>query len=200
LPGDVPRDYGRVERAGAGSREELGRRLERLPAGHPSSPEYAAGDDGDDDGWRAAAERPEWREALARGDVDQVGPGVVDERASRFTPRERQLADYLAGEGRAVVAVHDGGGAMGRRPDATVDGAPTEFKSLDPGASNTTVKGALNSGKGQALRVIVDSRGSGLAAEEAERGLRRFLGSPYGGRLNEIRIIGDGYEMNWNRG
>src|SRR5262245_6451827 len=98
--------------------------------------------------WLPPAARPEWQEPLARGEVDRVAPGIVDERASRFQPQERRIADYLANEGHAVVAIHDGYGRQGRKPDAAVDGVWTEFKSLDPGASNTTVKGALSSAEG----------------------------------------------------
>jgi hypothetical protein len=132
--------------------------------------------------------------------VEQVGPGIVDERASQFSPRERRIADLLAGEGHAVVAVHDGYGRQGRRPDAAVDGVWTEFKSLDPGASDTTVKAALTSAKGQARHAVVDGRGSGLPRDEADRGLRRFLGTPYGYQLEGIRVIGDDYDLNWKRG
>ncbi|HMH92055.1 MAG TPA: hypothetical protein VK586_13355 [Streptosporangiaceae bacterium] len=152
------------------------------------------------DGREAATRRPEWREALARGTVERVGPGLVDERASQFSPRERRVADLLAGEGRAVVAVHDGYGKRGRRPDAAVDGVWTEFKSLDPGASDKTVKAALTSAKGQARQAVVDGRDSGLSRDEADRGMRRFLGTPYAYQLEAIRIVGDDYDLNWKRG
>jgi hypothetical protein len=162
-------------------------RLAELPGSHPSAADYAA-------------DRREHRRPLAGGQVERIGPGVVDERASRFQPRERRLADYLAGEGRSVVAIHDGYGREGRRPDATVDGVRTEFKSLDPGASDRTVKCTLTSGKGQASEVIIDGRQSGLGHEDADRGVRRFLGAPYADRLQAIRIIGDDYDLNWKRG
>jgi hypothetical protein len=99
---------------------ELARRLDRLPPGHPSSPGYgdggsAASAERDPADQRVpAARRPEWQEPLAQG----IGSGVVDERASQFSPPERRIAEVLAGEGRAAVAVHDGYGAEGRRPDA----------------------------------------------------------------------------------
>jgi hypothetical protein len=159
VPRDLPGRIDQPERPD-GSRADLARRLDRLSACHPSSPRYlsvdarSARDDATEsppeggapaDGVFArarldlgdrrlpAAERPEWQEPLASGAVDRVGLGVVDERASRFQPRERQLADYLASEGRAVVAIHDGYGREGRKPDAAVDEVWSEFKSLDPG-------------------------------------------------------------------
>jgi hypothetical protein len=150
--------------------------------------------------WLPAAARPEWQEPLARGEVDRAGPGVVDERASRFQPQERRIADHLASEGHAVVAIHDGYGRQGRRPDAAVDGVWTEFKTLDPGASNTTVKAALIGAEGQARHAVIDGRGSGLDRAEAERGLRRFLGTPHAGSVAAIRVIGDDFDLDWKRG
>lgn len=147
-----------------------------------------------------ASERPEWREPLARREVERVGLGIVDERATNLQARERRLADHLADEGHAVVAVHDGYGRDGRKPDAAVDGDPTEFECLDLGASDRTVKAALTSAKGQAREVVVDGRDSGLTPEDADRGVRRFLGAPYADGLNAIRIIGDDYELEWKRG
>ncbi len=99
-----------------------------------------------------------------------------------------------------MVAVHDGYGRDGRKPDAAVDGVPTEFKCLDLGASDRTVKAALTSAKGQAREVVVDGRASGLTSEDADQGVRRFLGAPYADVLHAIRIIGDNYEREWKRG
>lgn len=147
----------------------------------------------------SAADYLRHREQLTPGQVERVGRGVVDERACRFQPRERRLADHLAGEGRTVVAVHDGYGREGRRPDAAVDGVEKEFKSLDAGASNRTVKAALTSAKGQARAAVIDGRDSGLERPDADLGVRRFLGSPYGDRLDAIRVVGDGYDLTWKR-
>lgn len=83
-----------------------------------------------------------------------------------------------------------------RTPDALVDGEPTEFKSLDSGATNATVKNALNSAKGQSGHIIVDARASGLTEAEALRGLRRFLGVHSSG-VSEIRIIGVDFELRY---
>jgi hypothetical protein len=146
-----------------------------------------------------AVERPEWQAPLARGEVDRIGLGIVDERARSFLAKERRIACLLADDGAAVVAVHDGHGAEGRKPDALVDDTYTEFKSLDPGASNKTVKSALKDAKGQAAHAVIDARDSGLSHDEAERGMRRFFGTPYGHRLDAIRIIGDDYDIVWRR-
>jgi hypothetical protein len=194
------------------ARHDLPGRQGELPGNHPSATDYKSqrepGFETRPDGVRAAqpdrfmpaSERPEWREPLARGEVERVGLGIVDERASKFQPRERRLADHLARGGHAVVAIHDGYGREGRRPDAAVNGVPTEFKCLDPGASDRTVKAALTSAKGQAREVVIDGRDSGLTSDDAGRGVRRFLGAPYADGLKAIRIIGDDYELEWKRG
>ena len=110
---------------------------------------------------RPAAERIEWEAPLRRGEVDRCGLGVIDERAKKFSRAERQIAEYLADKGPAVVSVSEGFGACGRTADARVDGTPVEFKSLDPGAGDQTVKAALNSAKGQARHAVIDARDCG---------------------------------------
>ncbi|MFI6997664.1 hypothetical protein [Nocardia sp. NPDC050175] len=119
--------------------------------------------------------------------------GKIDETEKVFSPEERKIADLLADEGKDVKSVKEG---ANRTPDSTVDGVPTEFKSLDEGASNVSVKNALNSAGGQAEHAIIDARASGISQEEAQRGLNRFLGaSP--GKMKGVRIVGDGWEINW---
>jgi Contact-dependent growth inhibition CdiA C-terminal domain len=145
---------------------------------------------------RSAAEQVEWEAPLRRGEVDRCGLGVIDERAS---PAERKIAEYLADKGPAVVSVSEGFGACGRTADARVDGMPVEFKSLDRGAGDQTVKAALNSAKGQARYAVIDARNSSLTEDDAHRGIRRFTGTPYGDRLDAVLIIGDNYTIDWKR-
>jgi hypothetical protein len=148
---------------------------------------------------RAAVDRPEWQTLLSRGEVDRCGGGVIDERGKRFSPPERRIAEYLARHGPAVVSVSEGYGVYGRTPDARVNDIPVEFKSLDPGASDRTVKAALNSAKGQVRLAVIDARGSGLAEDVANRGIRRFSGTPHGDRLDAVLVIGDNYNIDWRR-
>ncbi len=148
---------------------------------------------------RPAAERVEWEAPLRRGEVDRCGLGVIDERAKEFSPSERRIAEYLAVKGPAVVSVSEGFGVCGRTADARIDGTPVEFKSLDPGAGDQTVKAALNSAKGQARYAVIDARDCGLTEEDAYRGIRRFSGTPYGDRLDAVLIIGDNYIIDWKR-
>ncbi|MBS2963579.1 hypothetical protein KGA66_11010 [Actinocrinis puniceicyclus] len=126
-----------------------------------------------------------------------LGTGGVDEGAKTFNPAERCIADLLAGEGRRVTAQTESAVDGVRTADAMVDGAPTEFKSLSPGAAPNAVKNALNSAKGQAGDAVLDARGSGLTASGAQEGLVRFLRNNPPGRMSSIRIIGDEYEINW---
>ncbi|MHC9293482.1 hypothetical protein ACRCUN_13500 [Mycobacterium sp. LTG2003] len=122
--------------------------------------------------------------------------GTIDESAKPFSPEERKVADLLADEGKEVRSVKEAETPGQRTPDAIVDGKPTEFKTLGEDASNSTVKNALNSAKGQADNAIIDGRGSGISQEEARRGLDRFLGvNPE--RMTSIRIVGDGWEIVW---
>nr|WP_276515239.1 hypothetical protein [Actinomadura coerulea] len=102
----------------------------------------------------------------------------------------------LVSEGCVVKALRESEEPGVRTPDALLDGRPAEFKSLREGAGSNTVKNALNSAKGQAEDAIVDARGSGLEEETARLGLDRFLRiNPE--RMRTIRIIGDGYDIQW---
>jgi hypothetical protein len=97
---------------------DLRGRLAELPSSPPSGAGYDA------DRRLHAAGSPARRESPAMGELERVGPGVVDERASRFQPRERKVADFLASEGRSVVAIHDGYGREGRKPIPLRTGYP----------------------------------------------------------------------------
>jgi contact-dependent growth inhibition (CDI) system CdiA-like toxin len=124
-------------------------------------------------------------------------PGSIDESLKPFNPREKSIAQYLADEGHTVQSVPESTVENVRTPDALVDGKGVEFKSLDPGATSATVRNQVNEsirGMGQARDVIVDARGSGLDAAEAERGLAR-VGGIARGKLDSVRIIGDGYDV-----
>ncbi len=86
---------------------------------------------------------------------------------------------------------------VGRSADASVNGVPTEFKSLEPGATNATVRNSVNASLrrgGQARRMVIDARGSGLTRDEAVRGIGRVRGIARG-RLDQVRIVGDGFDI-----
>ncbi|CAD5931129.1 hypothetical protein NO108_01676 [Planktothrix rubescens] len=122
--------------------------------------------------------------------------GSIDESERAFGATEKAIAEFLKTEGKNVKALAektDGG----RNPDAEVDGEPTEFKSLDFGATSATVKNQINNSirrGGQARDIIIDARTSGLIESEAERGLQRAKNITRG-KIDSIRIIGDRYDI-----
>ena len=123
--------------------------------------------------------------------------GTIDESLRPFTARERLIAVVLAAEGKAVQAIPERLIPGERSADAWVEGHPVEFKSLAPSATSATVRNVINASMkrgGQAREIIVDARGSGLAQPEAIRALARIQGITRG-RLDRIRLLGDGYEL-----
>ena len=142
-------------------------------------------------------ETPPAPKSAEESDAPKLTKGTVDESAKPFSPKEKAVADTLAGEGKDVQAVPESKVPGVRSPDALVDGKPTEFKSLDPGATSGTIKNQVSQsikGGGQARDIIIDARGSGLDATEAARGLGR-VGGIAGGKLDSVRILGDGYDV-----
>lgn len=149
--------------------------------------------------WIPACRRAEWQDPIRDGSVDQIGQGVVDERARRFSPDERAIGDYIAGrDGVAVVALAEDSRGGEPNPDADIDGTATEFKTLYAGC-DSAVNNALLRAKSQADHAVIDGRSIDLPRPEAEKGLSRYVGSPYVDRLETARIIGRGYELPWNR-
>lgn len=109
---------------------------------------------------------------------------------------EQKLADLLKQRGHTVEPnPMEGVEGAGRQFDAYVDGTPTEFKSLQPGADSNRIRHRVNESirrGGQSSDMIFDARGSGLTQEEAERGVRRAMGIARG-KIERITIFGDDY-------
>jgi hypothetical protein len=121
----------------------------------------------------------------------------IDESERKFSKAERKIAEYLDDRGHLVKALKEDHRAPGRKADAEVDGKRTEFKSLDPGATDSTVKNTVNDSVrrgGQARNIVIDARDSGLSEEAARKGLAR-AGGITRGRVDSVRIIGDGYDI-----
>ena len=120
--------------------------------------------------------------------------GRIDERARPFLDKERALAEYLAQEGREVISLPESGPYRGG--DALVDGVEVEFKKLDPGATDTTIRNVINNSirrGGQARNIIIDTRDSGLTLEQARLGLARARNITRG-RVDRVRIVGDDFD------
>ena len=123
------------------------------------------------------------------------GAGSIDESDRTFSPQEKRIADILSGEGKTVKSLPEPG--TKRVPDASVDGVPTEFKTLKPGARDGTVKNVISDSikdGGQARDIVIDARGSGLTEEQALQGLKRAKGITRG-LIDSVRIIGDGFDI-----
>jgi len=121
----------------------------------------------------------------------------IDESAREFDARELALATRLASEGDYVSALPENRSEPGRKGDALVNGIRTEFKSLDPGADSETIRNVVSKsirGGGQARDIIIDARFSDLGRSDALRGIRR-VGGFSGGRLDSLRIIGNGFDV-----
>ena len=76
-----------------------------------------------------------------------------------------------------------------------MDGLIHEFKTLSPGATENTIKNAVNNsirGGGQARNIVIDARGSGLSRAGAENGAYKALGISRG-LVDRITVIGDDY-------
>jgi contact-dependent growth inhibition (CDI) system CdiA-like toxin len=184
------------ERGGRSDAVSLRDRLDSLPANHPSSPAFAA-DAGPGriyDREHAIGNQDRPKQERCSGGLDRRGDGFVDQRARTFLPAELAIAEVLADNGAAVVALVEDHSRPERQPDALVDGRVTEFKSLSRGASDATVKNQLRTARGQAPNVVIDARGSGLAEDSAALGLRRFLGTPWAKDCYaSIVVLGDDY-------
>ncbi|MEK8173736.1 hypothetical protein NKH77_46845 [Streptomyces sp. M19] len=82
----------------------------------------------------------------ARG-PERQGEGSIDETEKAFLPKERKIAETLEAEGRNVKALNESAVDGVKTPDALVDGVPTEFKTLEPGAPPNAVKNTLNTAR-----------------------------------------------------
>ncbi|HEX8006910.1 MAG TPA: hypothetical protein VF482_10835, partial [Trebonia sp.] len=87
-------------------------------------------------------------------------------------------------------------GRLGNRPDALVDGVPTDFVVLAEGDTTATVAMALSRTARHADQAVIDARGSGLPAVAAADGIRRFQAVPHSRDLRGWRVVGDGYDIN----
>jgi RHS repeat-associated protein len=112
-----------------------------------------------------------------------------------FNADEQVIADMLEDEGSEVVPLATTAGQ--RSADALVNGIKTEFKTLQKGATSSTLRNSVNAsikGGGQARNIIINARDSGLTEAEATRGLSR-VGGFAAGKVDSVRIIGDGFDI-----
>ncbi len=110
-----------------------------------------------------------------------------------FSANERAIAVYLENLGRKVRRNPlEGLAGAGRQGDALVDGVLHEFETLAPGATSSTIRNVVNNSirrGGQARNLVIDARGTGLAKNEALRGIRRALDISRG-KIDYVAVIG----------
>ena len=131
----------------------------------------------------------------------------MDESLRRLSHEEFAVATLLASEGHAVKSLAEGRGG-GPVADLGVCGSYVEVKSWqslgERGGRPPTSRSVLNKllkAADQAPRVVLYAKGSGLLASEARRGVEMYaggLGRP-GPRLRGVRVVGDGFDLSWNR-
>jgi hypothetical protein len=126
----------------------------------------------------------------------------------RLSHEEFAVATLLASEGHTVRSLAEGRGA-GPVADLEVCGSGVEVKSWQSLAerggrppSSRSVLNKLLKASGQAPRVVLYAKGSGLLAAEARRGVDMYAGgmgrSP-GPPLRGLRVVGDGFDLSWVR-
>lgn len=123
-------------------------------------------------------------------------PGILNESHKQFRPNERPIADYLVEQGNDVSSrsEKDKVAGRGRKYDALVNGAPTEFKRPTEGDNIGDLLRDSADGAGQAPNVIFDVRGLPIDELSARREVavaRRHLHK----RIHHVRIIGDGFDV-----
>jgi hypothetical protein len=121
-------------------------------------------------------------------------PGTLDESARRLSHEELSVARLLTAEGHDVRALAVGPGPTA---DLSVCRRDTEVKSLRPGATAATVTNALRRARQQGTDVVVDARSSGLTASGAQRGVDAFATRFDRGRVERIRVVGDGFDRSY---
>jgi hypothetical protein len=131
--------------------------------------------------------------------------GTLDETARRLTHEEFDVARQLVGEGHEVRSLAERRG-RGRTPDLLVCGSPVEVKSwlsleerdgIPPGARSVGNK--LIQAEGQAAVVIINGRGTGLSAKDAEAGMRIYSRRPHRAHIAAVRVLGDTFDLGWAR-
>jgi hypothetical protein len=129
--------------------------------------------------------------------------GTLDETARRLTHEEYAVAEQLSSEGHDVRSLAERRG-RGRTADLLVCGSPVEVKSwhsleerdgIPPGARSVANK--LIQAEGQAAVVILNGRGTGLSAKDAEAGMRLYARRPHRAHIAAVRVLGDTFDLGW---
>jgi hypothetical protein len=127
-----------------------------------------------------------------------VVTNVFQSNEQEKAAKEQVIDDYLKNLGNIVEPNPlEGLAGAGRQGDRYVNGVLTEYKTLEPGATSTTIKRRVNDalrGQGQARNIIIDVRNTEISEEEALRGINRAIGIARG-KLDNLRVIGNGFDI-----
>jgi hypothetical protein len=130
--------------------------------------------------------------------------GTLDETSRRLSHEEWGAASALAGEGHHVAALRPVRGGR-RTPDLVVCGEGVEIKSWLPAVEREgrrpgplSVYNKLVSACGQARHAVLVAGDSGLEPAAARRGMADFA-RDHPGRLDSVRVMGDGWDLSWRR-
>jgi hypothetical protein len=151
----------------------------------------------------------DWRPVLATpplcGEDHGRLPGVVDERARRLSHEEMAVANRLASEGHHVRSLPAGRG-RGRMADLDACGVAVEIKSWlslaerdGRAPSPRSILNKLIDAGRQASTVVLNGYGTGLTAGAARRGMALYSARPAAGPLTSVRVLGDGFDLAWDR-
>jgi hypothetical protein len=113
-----------------------------------------------------------------------------------LSAEEAAIANQLVAEGRTVEALAE---SNVRTADFLVDGVRTELKSISnitsPDPSGALARRILE-GAGQAPNIVADVRQqAGMTEELARRAARRAYGADRAARIQDIRLIGQGFDV-----
>jgi hypothetical protein len=124
------------------------------------------------------------------------GARLIIPAGRTLSAEETAIANQLVAEGHTVEALAE---STVRTADFLVDGVRTELKSISNITSGDP-SGALGrrilDGAGQAPHIIADVRQqAGMTLELAQRAARRAYGADRAGRIQSVRLIGQGFDV-----
>jgi hypothetical protein len=127
------------------------------------------------------------------------GARLVIQGGRELSAAEMRVVGQLLREGRSVTVLAESTQAGVRTADFLVDGIRTELKTISQ-LTSRDISGALGrrilEGAGQAPNIIADVRQqAGMTRELAERAARRAFGADTLHRIQQIRIIGEGFDL-----
>lgn len=102
--------------------------------------------------------------------------GTLTGSLDKLTQVERTMVNDLLSQGKNVEIVPRSDTSGVKTPDFKVDGVLTELKTLNGTSLNTPVTRIQNGFSQGAETVIIDGRGSGLTAEQANTVIERIQG------------------------